>query len=331
VQRHLPTWKSQRQRVNAQDQTGRLRRFWDWLHARRAITTPTQVTLTDLRTYQTEQLAHGQAPGTINRTLDHVLGLLRQQAEQGQPVEASVFRLRRLPRPASLPRSLSEADSQRLDAHLLSRLERPEPLLRLENACFAVLAYCGLRASECLDLQVQDVDVAARRLTVRQGKGQRDRVVYLTDLTAYVLTTYLGPAPRPPASPFWLSPAGRPLTYPWLYQHLAAFAQAAGVPAVTPHRLRHTFATRLLNAGLEITRIQKLLGHQHLTTTMIYARVLDPTLEADYRLAMQQIERRTMPLSTTPLAAANWPRPSVPALAPPELSHPGGRPLDNSI
>ena len=58
------------------------------------------------------------------------------------------------------------------------------------------------------------------------------------------------------------------------------------------HRLRHTFATRLLNAGMDITRIQKLLGHQHLNTTLIYARVSDATVEADYRRAMRAIEKR---------------------------------------
>lgn len=73
------------------------------------------------------------------------------------------------------------------------------------------------------------------------------------------------------------------------------------------HRLRHTFATRLLNAGMDITRIQKLLGHQHLNTTLIYARVSDATVEADYRRAMRAIEKRQMPLATTPVPVGQWP------------------------
>ena len=72
------------------------------------------------------------------------------------------------------------------------------------------------------------------------------------------------------------------------------------------HRLRHTLATRLLNAGMEITRIQKLLGHDNLNTTMIYAQVLDKTLEADYRQAMQKIEHQQLSLSTTPEVVTNW-------------------------
>ena len=70
---------------------------------------------------------------------------------------------------------------------------------------------------------------------------------------------------------------------------------------MTPHRLRHTLATRLLNSGMDITRIQKLLGHEQVNTTMIYARVQDQTVETDYRQAMQQIEQQQMPLSNTPI------------------------------
>jgi hypothetical protein len=62
-----------------------------------------------------------------------------------------------------------------------------------------------------------------------------------------------------------------------------------------------------LNAGLKITHIQKILGHQHLDTTMIYARVLDKTVEADYQQVMHQIEQQQLPLSRTPTLVADWP------------------------
>ena len=98
----------------------------------------------------------------------------------------------------------------------------------------------------------------------------------------------------------------RPISYMWLYEHILALANEVGIPKVTPHRLRHTLATRLLNSGMEITRIQKLLGHEHVNTTLIYARVHDQTVETDYRRAMQQIERQQMPLSNTPIPADDW-------------------------
>ena len=141
---------------------------------------------------------------------------------------------------------------------------------------------------------------------VRNGKGQRDRVVYLSDTACLALQLYLGSSIRPPQAALFTFADGQPISYIWLYEHIIALAQDAGIPHVTPHRLRHTLATRLLNAGMDITRIQKLLGHEQVNTTMIYARVHDHTVESDYRQAMTQIERQQLPLSNIPFLAEDW-------------------------
>lgn len=311
VQRQLPTWKPQRQRTHALYYLSRLRRFWEWQLERRPITQLADLHLADLRAYQAARSADGRAATTINRTLDCVMALLREQAEQGQAVDASVFRLRPLPRPDALPRHLSDAESQQLETHLLRRLDSADSVLRLENACLATLAHTGLRASELLDLQFQDLDLDSNRLIVRQGKGQRDRVVYLSKVARQAIERYLDGFARPPVAPLLTRPNGRPLSYSWLRAHVAAFGQAAGVTNLTPHRLRHTLATRLLNAGMDITRIQKLLGHEHISTTMIYARVQDATVEADYHQAMCKIEIQQPPLSNTPIPVNDWPMPAA--------------------
>ncbi len=307
IQRRLPTYKPQRRRLKALHDLAELRRFWDWQLAHRPISQLAEIRLADLQTYQTARCTQGKAASTVNDTLKYVLALLREQAEAGQPIDTRVFRLHPLPRPESLPRHLSESESQRLEAYVLARLDSPDPLTRLENACFFVLAHTGLRASECVDLHGQDLDLAGRRLMVRQGKGQRDRVVYLSPTAGRAVRCYLGGRARQSAEPLWTRPAGQPITYEWLYARIVTLGQAAGVPEVTPHRLRHTLATRLLNAGMDITRIQKLLGHEHITTTLIYARVQDTTVETDYRRAMSQIERQQTPLSDTPIPVADWP------------------------
>jgi site-specific recombinase XerD len=202
---------------------------------------------------------------------------------------------------------LSQAESQQLEAYMHRRLDTPDPLLRLENACYFVLAHTGLRASECVALQVQDLDLSGRRLMVRQGKGGKDRLVYLSQTAAQAIACYLDGKQHAPAAPLWIRPDDKPITYTWLYQHILAVGHAAGVPQVTPHRLRHTLATRLLNAGMDITQLQKLLGHEYLDTTMIYARVSDSTLEANYRQAMSHIEARHTPLSSIPIPIQDWP------------------------
>ena len=300
LQRRLPGWKAQRRRQHSQRLLNALNGFWQWQLKQRPITEPCQLTLADLRAYQQQRLQQGKAPTTINRSLDCVMAILHHLAQLQQPVQACVFRLKPLPRPAAVPRHLSEADASKLESFVAQRLPSSDPSIRLENALFFLLAHTGLRASECLDLQRQDLDLAAGRLTVRLGKGQRDRVVYLSETLQQALTLYLVHCPIPPTASLWLQPDGRLLTSSWLYRHIVALGLAAGQIKVSPHRLRHTLATRLLNCGMDITRIQKLLGHDQLNTTMLYARVLDKTLQADFQQAMTKIEAQLV---------TNWPGP----------------------
>ena len=308
VQRRLPNWAPFRQRTLAIKLLGELQRFWDWHLAQRPLTNPADLHLADLQAYQSRRVAEeGVTTTTVNRAVSYVLTALQEQAEVGVPVDPAIFRLRRLPEPHRLPRCLPESDSLRLEAYVQTRLDSPDPLVQLENACFLVLAHTGLRAGECVYLQVGDLDLARRRLVVRQGKGHKDRAVYLSDTAALALTRYMGDTPRPPTAPLWVRPNGRPIQYEWLAVKVTALGQAAGVAEVTPHRLRHSLATRLLNAGMDITRIQKLLGHTQLSTTQVYAQVLDTTLEADYRRTMTKIEQHHPPLSVEPVAVANWP------------------------
>ena len=310
VQRRLPGWKPQRRPQQIRRVLAELHAFWLWQIDHRPIAVVTQLRLADLKDYQQARTSAGKATSTINHTLDFVMAILRHLADQGQAVDPTVFRLKRLPPPKSLPRHLTESEAQLLENFVLQRLTTADPLIRLENACFFVLAHTGLRASECIDLHPQDLDLASRRLTVRLGKGQRDRVVYLSPTAYQALTLYLQQTPVQPTTCLWVQPNGRPVTTGWLYKVIVGLGQAVG-QAVSPHRLRHTLATRLLNAGMKITRIQKLLGHDNLNTTMIYAQVLDKTLEADYRMAMSKIEANQLPLSTTPELVTNWPAKSM--------------------
>lgn len=301
VKRRQPTWKSTKRGERARQILGEFHRFWMHQMKHRPIQQPAELTLQDLHTFQTKRSIEKAAAHTADYTLSLVIDLLEELADQGTAIHPSIFRFKPRPRPESLPRHLQEAEAQRLEAHMLQRLENQSPLMRLENACYFVLAHTGLRAGECLDLRMHDLDLQGRRLMVRQGKGLRDRVVYLSDTACRALQLYLGATAHSAQAILFTFPGGHPFSYMWLNEHIRAMAQEAGIANVTPHRLRHTLATRLLNSGMEITRIQKLLGHAQVNTTMIYARVHDQTVESDYRRAMQQIERMQMPLSTTPL------------------------------
>jgi len=306
VKRRQPTWKANRQEKQARKILGEFHRFWSRQMKLRPIHHPVELTLQDLHNFQALKDAERATPRTADYTISLVIDLLQELADQGMSIHPSVFRFKPRPRPESLPRNLQETEAQSLEQYMLERLENQNQRVCLENACYFVLAHTGLRAGECLDLCMQDLDLQSQRLMVREGKGQRDRVVYLSNTACRALRLYLGSSTRPAQAILFTFPDGRPISYMWLYEHIIALAEEVGIPEVTPHRLRHTLATRLLNSGMDITRIQKLLGHQQINTTLIYARVQDQTVETDYRRAMQQIERQHMPLSNTPIPDADW-------------------------
>lgn len=306
VKRRQPGWKAHKRQARARMILGEFHRFWSRQMKLRPIQQPGELTLQDLHNFQTLRSAEKAAAHTADYTISLVIDLLRELADQGIAINNTVFRFKPRSRPESLPRNLQETEAKSLEQYMLERLENRKQRVCLENACYFVLAHTGLRASECLDLCMQDLDLQGQRLMVREGKGQRDRVVYLSDTACRALRLYLGSSTRPAQAILFTFPDGRPISYMWLYEHIIALAEEVGIPEVTPHRLRHTLATRLLNSGMDITRIQKLLGHQQVNTTLIYARVQDQTVETDYRRAMQQIERLHMPLSNTPVPADDW-------------------------
>jgi site-specific recombinase XerD len=307
IKRRWSTWPAAKRRERAMNLLVEIKNLWNWFLAFRPITEPGEIGLKDLWAYQTDQQEKGLAAGTINRRLDYMLGILRELAEQDQPVDQSVFRVRYIPRPESLPRHLSAEESQRLENFILQRLNTPDFNLRLQNAYLLVMLHSGLRAGECVDLRLQDLDLPGKRLIIRAGKGQRDRLVYLSESACQAIHLYLQGSQRRPGDFVWLQKNGKPLSTELLRKQVAQIGTTVGIDHLFPHRLRHTCATRLLNAGMDIVQIQKLLGHENLTTTMIYARVQDATVEADYRRFTSQIEHQRTPLSNTPIAAHSWP------------------------
>jgi integrase/recombinase XerD len=171
-------------------------------------------------------------------------------------------------RPKSLPVVLSREEVQRL----LACVERPVHRLLLTT-----LYAAGLRLSEGLHLQARDIDSARMILHIRSGKGQKDRFVPLSpklldDLRAWWQL-------RRPTT--WLFPGrhNQPLNAGSVQRACRAGAIAAGLAKhATPHTLRHSYATHLLEAGLDVRTLQKLLGHNQLGTTALYTHVTDERL-----------------------------------------------------
>ncbi len=205
-----------------------------------------------------------------------------------------MLRIPGLKEPDRLPRFLTDEqvrllrhDFEQRVVEALSAHKRRDALL--DRAAFYLLWQGGLRLGEVEDLLQEDIDLPGRRLTVRQGKGRKDRTVYLTDTAVRALQDYLVLRGMGPTDHVFLY-RNRPVCRDLIRERIKAAGKRVGVK-VTPHCLRHTFGTQLINAGCRVTSIQKLLGHGRLNSTMVYARVHDRTVAEDYYAAMVQIEK----------------------------------------
>jgi site-specific recombinase XerD len=145
-----------------------------------------------------------------------------------------------------------------------------------DRLLLATMAYGGLRRAELLGLEWDDVDLSRRLLRVRRAKGGRQRVVPIHPALAPLFVDYY--ATRVPLieHAVFVGVQGKPLNYTQLGQVFRHYVDAAGVnerKRVTPHTLRHVFASELLRAGANLRQIQELLGHKHLDSTQRYTRV----------------------------------------------------------
>lgn len=200
----------------------------------------------------------GLAPSTIARRLSAVRSLLRHALGPSRVPEAALAprRPRRLPETPAL-----EEVERAVDA--VARADGP---LALRNAALLELVYsCGLRSAEAVTLDVGDVDLDREQVHVR-GKGGKERLVPLGEEAAWLVSRWLRegrPAlVRGACDALFLSVRGRRLDTSVLRRLLP-----------NPHRLRHAYATHLLEGGVDLRTIQELLGHASLSTTQVYSHV----------------------------------------------------------
>jgi len=137
---------------------------------------------------------------------------------------------------------------------------------------FTTLYATGLRLQEASRLETRDIDAARGVIHVRHGKGGKERLVMLSPRLLSILRAYWRQE-RPPLPYVFPTQTGKPLDPDFARRVLHKAAAAAGLGKVTPHVLRHSFATHLLDSGTELRVIQVLLGHDHIQTTTRYARV----------------------------------------------------------
>lgn len=184
------------------------------------------------------------------------------------------------PLPTHLPSVLSETQVQRL----LSSPDLTTTIGRRDRAILELMYATGLRASELVSLRNRDIDLM-RGLVTCHGKGSRQRTIPFGKSAAHSIkhhrhttSSYVNP------NLHLFTNRGKPLTRQLLWTLVNQYGDAAGIPSISPHTLRHSFATHLLQNRAELKHVQALLGHSDISTTCIYTHITPTHLVNSYRL-----------------------------------------------
>jgi integrase/recombinase XerC len=245
--------------------------------------------------YIDHRLGQGHPVSGVNKDLRNLHTFLLFLQEEGYSVPQSLLRIPGLTQPDPLPRYLTDEQVKKLREQvernvLEAKLASRRRLALLVRAAFYLLWQGGMRTGEVEELRLEDLDLGQKRLSVRDGKEKKDRTVYLTETANHALQEYLAVRGEGSGDHVFLF-RNAPLRKDLIRDRLKVAGQQVGVQ-VYPHRLRHTCATQLLNAGCRVTSIQRFLGHKKLSSTMIYARAHDQTVADDYFAAMERVEQR---------------------------------------
>jgi site-specific recombinase XerD len=242
-----------------------------------------------VRRYVALLSARGAAPSTSARKLAALRALFASQREHGLIAQNPADLVSTPRRGSRLPRVLSANEASRL----LDAIPGSSPLELRDRAMFELAYSSGLRAEELISLRLGDVDHDGEQLRV-EGKGRKTRVVPAGEPALAALRRYLDSArPALRQAPgahagaeeeaLFLSRSGRRLSTSDVRRRMRLWTQRAGTAGeATPHSLRHSFATHLLDGGADLRAIQEMLGHASVSSTQIYTRVESARLRRAY-------------------------------------------------
>ena len=244
-----------------------------------------------IRAYLAALADRGLSPSSVAGRLAAIRSLYRHAVRHGRIELDPLAGVRAPRRPSRLPRVLSVDDAERLVTAPSRGAVRDEALGRRDAAMLELLYATGMRISELASLTLDRVDVGRRRLRV-VGKGTKERELVFGAPAAAALRHYLEVA-RPvlaargdAGSAVFLNASGSPLSARGARLVIERWARIIGAPTRTsPHMLRHSFATHLLEGGADLRVVQELLGHANLQTTQVYTHLSDAALRTVYRAA----------------------------------------------
>ena len=245
-----------------------------------------QIRREDLEAYVEQEQDRGMKPCTVKGRLSHAYAFLGFLIEQGEVARELKDRKIRIKLPDSLPKAIDPEDVRKLLSVIRDVRNR---------ALILVLLRTGMRIGELLATQEMDVHLKERRIEIPQAeKTGVGRVVYLSEDAQGALHAWMNVRDSQKRFLFYAQGKRREkMTYGAARMLFIKYLEKAGLAdkGYTLHRLRHTFASEMLNAGMRLECLQQLLGHTNIQVTRQYARLTDKTREEEYFRAMELIEK----------------------------------------
>ncbi|MCB0017960.1 MAG: site-specific integrase [Anaerolineales bacterium] len=287
-------WLPEEKYVRSMNAAGRITRFLRWANEHQPLHSLEDLTPELWYGYVDERLAAGIKPISLNGELSRQFGLLYHFQALGEPVNRRFLLIEKLKRGPTLHKDVPAEQLRAIYRAILVDSRRDHVGVRrmgiMDRAWFLLMLQSGLRVGEVGRIRLYELDLSEQRLRIEQSEGLKNRIVFLSDLTVEALQAYL--AVRGPTQYDHLFIyRHRPFTKTYCIQRMRTYSKRCGYK-VTPHQLRHSCATLLLNAGAPVVTVKTLLGHKQVDTTLTYARLYDQTMAGHYYRAMGQIEGR---------------------------------------
>jgi len=226
-------------------------------------------------------------PKTVNCYLNSVCQFYHYLSEEEEvPIVNPVKKPNIMKLPRGLPKHLNDEHIE----ILLKNLKGPR-----DRAMFMIMLRCGLRVEEVAHLSLGNIDLKRRILFIQDGKGAKDRIVYISNDALAALLEYLRVRPANKVKKVFLVEkgplTGQSLSVRGIQKRMEYYACKTKL-RISCHHLRHTMATQMLNADTDLSTIQDLLGHNSIRTTQRYCRVSNLKVQRDYYKAMEVIMQR---------------------------------------
>jgi len=246
-----------------------------------------EVTHTTVSRYIDYLMKKRLAPKTVNCHLDGIRQFYHYlKEEEGVSVNNPIRKnhIQKMSKP--LPRHLKDEQVE----IFFNTVNGPR-----DRAMFVLMLRCGLRVEEVANLAISAIDVNRRTVLVEDGKGAKDRIVYMSNDALQALAAYLRVRPASRTRKVFLVKkgpcTGQPISIRGIQKRMEYYAKKAKIK-VSCHHLRHTMATQMLNADADLSTIQDLLGHSSVKTTQRYCRISNLKVQRDYFNAMEVIMLR---------------------------------------